>query len=83
MGLDMVPDDPQIDPQMTLRLTLQTQSPDGPQIALRSQISRPQISHGPERALFQVLLTIADIKDTMSKDWIAPPTCCQEYLNGY
>ena len=35
-----------------------------------------------EWALFSVLLTIADIKQVMSIDWIRPPTCFAEFGNG-
>ena len=61
--------DPRIDPPRP--------SQTGPQIPLRSLISRPQISYSPYKALFSVLLTVADIKRVPSKDWIRPPSRCQ------
>ena len=63
---------------LTPESTLQDRSRDGPQIALRSLIPRPQETNGPERALFSVLLTIAERKEVMSKDWIRAPTQSQE-----
>ena len=76
----------QIGSQIDLRMTPESTLPDhpqtGPEITLRSPISRPQISYSQNMALFNVLLTVAEIKEVRSKDWIRAPTCCQEYHNG-
>ena len=70
----MVPESTQIDlridPESTSRLTRQT----GPEMPSDTLISRPQISHTQNRALFRVLLTIAELYYLPSKDWIRAPT---------
>ena len=60
-----------------LRITLPDWSPDGPEMTLRST-SQPQIDPPVIRpsnmTVFNVLLTVADIKHVSSIDWIRPPT---------
>ena len=74
MGLERVQKCLRIDPDMTLRIDPQT----GPELTLRSLISRPQISHTWNKALFDLFITFADIKQEPSKDWIRAPSQCQE-----
>ena len=65
---------PQMTLRMTLRMTLQDPPQTGPQITLRSLISQTSDTNGQNKALFEVLLTVAESKRVRSKDWIAPPT---------
>ena len=78
MGLRLTQIDLRIDPESTSQDHLPDWSPD----ALRSLYPGPQISLWSNKALFHVLLTVAEGKRDPSKDWIAPPTCCQELRNG-
>ena len=74
IDLRLTSDDPPDDPPGP--------SPDGPQMTLQDPISRPQETYAQNKAIFDVLLTVAERKDGSSKDWIRPPTCCQELTNG-
>ena len=74
MGLEMVQNRVQNDLRIDLQDTLPDWSPDDPQIL----ISRPSDILRSRIRVFDVLLTIADNKCVPSKDWIAPPTPCQE-----
>ena len=60
--------------QNGLRMTLPGPPQTGPQMALRSPYAGPQISYAQNKALFDTLLTIAELKDVSSKDWIRAPT---------
>ena len=73
-GLDRVLELTRIDPESTLQDPSQTWSRD----ALRSPISQTSETYGQNKALFNTLLTVADILGVRSKDWIRPPTCSQE-----
>ena len=77
-GPDRVPEWPQNDlPGPYPRLV-----PDGPQMTLRSLYpDDPQMTLRI-RTLFSVLLTIAELKDVRAKDWIRPPSRCQECTNS-
>ena len=57
-----LPDHPQTGPEMALRW-----SPDG-----------PQELYTVNKALFSVLLTVAEVLGMPSKDWIRPPSRCQK-----
>ena len=48
-------------------------------MTLRPSYPGLRYTHGPETAVFHVLLTVAELKTEMSKDWIRPPTRSQEY----
>ena len=78
MGLEKGPDMTSESTRMTLRIDPPRPSPDWSRDCPRSLISRPQISYGQIRPLFHVLLTIAERIHDWSKDWIRPPTRCQE-----
>ena len=78
MGLEWVQNGSNID----LRIDPPDRSRDGSQMSLRSPISQTSDINGPNKALFHVLLTIADRKEGRSKDWIRPPSQSQEYRNG-
>ena len=78
MGLEWPQNGPRIDPDMTL----QDPPRHGPQIALRSLISQTSETYGPERPYLTFFITFAERKQVSSKDWIAPPTRCQEYGYG-
>ena len=66
--------DPQIDPDMTSQLTLQT----GPEMASDDPPGPHIQDHTQNKALFQLLLTIAELEHEPSKDWIRPPSQSQE-----
>ena len=77
IGSRMTQNGSQNDLRMTLQTTLPDWSRDGPQIdlpTLRSALSHMAVSNN---TVFKVLLTIAEVKDLSSQDWIRPPTRCQ------
>ena len=70
MTSESTQNDLRIDPQIDLQT--------GPQMTLRSP-DDPQIQGDPQnKALFNTLLTIAELKEPPSKDWIRPPSQSQE-----
>ena len=74
----------QIWPQIDLRMDPQMDPPDwsqtGPQMTLQTLISLASDTYAQNKALFHVLLTIAEVKQLPSRDWIRPPSRCQECL---
>ena len=78
MGPELTRIDPRIDPPDHLpdrSRDASDMTSDDPQMAL----SHMAVSN---KALLHVLLTIAEVIRVSSKDWIRPPSQCQEYLNG-
>ena len=70
MGPERVLEWPQNDPPDWSRDDPSDWSPD----ALRSLIPQTSETYGQNKGLFKVLLTIAELFDLPSKDWIRPPT---------
>ena len=68
--------------RIDLELTPESTLPGTPQTGPQMPSDDPQMPHIqtlPEnKALFDVLLTVAELKWLPSKDWIRPPTQCQE-----
>ena len=74
MGLDMVPESTQNDLNIDLPDPPSDWSRDGLQMTSRLiPRSDPQ-----KQVIFNTLLTVGELKDVPSKDWIAPPTCFEK-----
>ena len=70
--------DLRIDPELTRIRPSRPPTRTGPQMALRCPYPGPQNTYAQNKGLFDVLLTIAEVKHLPSRDWIRPPSCCQE-----
>ena len=78
MASDRVPYDLRYDLRYDLQMTLPDWSRDGLQMTSRTLRSAPSHTAVSNRALFSVLLAIADIIWVSSIDWIRPPSQSQE-----
>ena len=63
-------------------MTLQDRSPDGLQMTLRTLRWPHGLTYTENKALFDVLLTIGELNNDPSKDWIRPPSPSQECVNS-
>ena len=65
---------------MTPESTLRTDPQTGPEMPSDDPPDLDLRTLWQNKALFDVLLTIAELKEEASIDWIRPPTQSQEYL---
>ena len=78
MGLRIGPELTQNDPRIDPRYDPPDWSPDGLQMTLSDLPTGLSQTAVLNKALFDVLLTIADRNRVSSRDWIRPPSRCQK-----